>query len=164
MPSPCVYSLCLHVCTTVFVKVLTVLKLGSDLLDCPSIVYNAEISFWLRVRSEVKGFGTAVDFCRGLCLCRRKWACCYSYSALTCICSSSPSSMGQVRGILKLKSWSDDILCKHEKTAFNKNVQMIVWEKKLEFSVNVAAYFMMAALVVKNSPYYQTSTNHLPSP
>lgn len=25
-------------------------------------------------------------------------------------------------------------------------------------------YFMMAALVVKNSPYYQTPTNHLPSP
>lgn len=42
-------------------KVLTVLKLGSDLLDCPSIVYNAEESFWLRVRSEVKGFGTAED-------------------------------------------------------------------------------------------------------
>lgn len=40
-------------------KILTVLKLGSDLLECPSIVYNAEESFWLRVRSEVKGFGTA---------------------------------------------------------------------------------------------------------
>lgn len=38
--------------------ILTVLKLGSDLLDCPSIVYNAEKSFWLRVRSEVKGFGS----------------------------------------------------------------------------------------------------------
>lgn len=70
MPSPYVYPLCLHVCTAVFVLILTVLKLSSDLLDCPSIVYNAEKMFLLRVHSEVKDFSkilASVYSCRGLC-------------------------------------------------------------------------------------------------